>query len=372
MSFSRNRRRPVIQPIQTGNAYLSDRSRKLSIQRLSPLSGVMSAQMDSLDSVVSGYGSTKGEIRSSERQALRKLRIPETTSNVARLTSPEMLQFVARLNNPDFDPPSYNCVRRGIAVTSPSPAGQTMFGERSAISVPSSPDALLMSLSVTLSASYKPSSSPLSAIYTPSPSPHEASIRYMQLAEIQQSRLGLWEQGPRRFGRLEDADVFVRPLPLGRCRREIRSWSEDLVTPSSASPSSALPSSRRLSVRAIIHSKAHVPIGLKREFDLDALRATIPDPLPSPQSPSVNREALLSSLWPSNGEQPAPCPAESSDNEEDNEDGEYNGSDGHAKKAAEAITSLPPVKRQRLSTQSIAVPISEHPLFPVTFVRNER
>ncbi|UKZ75557.1 hypothetical protein TrVFT333_003244 [Trichoderma virens FT-333] len=353
MSFSRNRRhrRPIIiEPIQTGHANLLDRPHRFSRRRLSPLSGAISTDVHSLNSVVPGFGNMRREMRFAERQALRKIRIPDATSAVVPFT------------NPGFEPAYYgSCVRRSIIVESPSARGHHMPGGRGGIPLPCSPGTLRMSLSVTLSANVTPTS----------PS-SESDIRRMQLADIQRSRLELWEQGPKRFGRLEDADVFVRPLPLKTSHEDVRSLSEDPGTPSTTSSSSPLPSpallsptstsSRRLSVRAIIHSKSHSPIGLKREFDLDALRATIPDPLPSPRSPNFNAEALLSNLEPLNRKRRASYPPDAasidaSGVEEEDEDGEE-GRDGDVRNTAKTVTSPRPSKRRRFSAQSIAVPIN--------------
>ncbi|KAJ4862739.1 hypothetical protein T069G_03693 [Trichoderma breve] len=205
----------------------------------------------------------------------------------------------------------------------------------------------------------------------------ESDIRRRHLADLQRARLKLWQQGTRRFGRLEDADVFVRPLSLAKSHENIGSPSRDPDTPSNVSPPSPFPSSplpspalpspastlsRRLSVRAIIHSKSHSPIGLKRDFDLDALKATIPDPLPSPRSPNFNPEALLSVLEPLNRKRRPSCSPDSdstntSNNENDNEDG-AEGSDGDARMTEDTTASPEPCKRPRVSTQPTVVPIN--------------
>ncbi|KAL7943085.1 hypothetical protein V8C42DRAFT_329613 [Trichoderma barbatum] len=360
MSFSRNRRlrRLVIEPIQTSNATTSNISGRFLRRRLGPLSGITSTEINSLGLVGSRYGSTKREMRPSlERQALKKLDIPEATSGVIEFTN---------LGSGPVYHGAY--IRRAIIVKSPSSAGgHHMPKGRGHTSLPHSPNTLRMSLSITLSTSYTPKS----------PS-DESELRRKQLADIQRSRLGLWEQGSKRFGRLEDADVFVRPLPLRRCLNGNRSPSEDPYTPSPASTPSSLSSptlipptptsptsasSRRLSVRAIIHSKSNTPVGLKREFDLDALRATIPDPLPSPRSPNFDREALLSNLRPLNRKRRASSPADSDsldarDNKDDNEGEEADGSYGNVEEIAETATSPQPSKRRRVSSQHIAVPIN--------------
>lgn len=296
-----------------------------------------------------------------EKQALHRLQISGAAPNVVRHANPRV--------NPTYIGP---CVRRpSIAVeTPPSARGHQIPASRGDISLPCSPTTLHMSLSVTLSANYTPASPSC-----------ESDIRRRHFADFQRARLELWRQGAQRFGRLEDADVFVRPRPLEKSHENIGSPSRDpnspfTVSPSSPLPSPALPSpaspsptstlSRRLSVQAKIHSNSHSPIVLKREFDLDALRKTIPDPLPSPRSPNFNPEALLSVLEPLNRKRRASCSPDSdstntSNNENDNEDG-AEGSDGDAGMTEETTASPEPCKRPRVSTQSTVVPISEFPL----------
>jgi hypothetical protein len=125
--------------------------------------------------------------------------------------------------------------------------------------------------------------------HTQSSSRRQSMLTYRdkRLQQVRQ-RHSLWEQGHRLFGLPEEADVFVKPLHLNRPLREIRSWSEE--------PSSASSSSQRVFVRAIIRSKSRGLIAVKREFDLDRLRETVLDPLPSSQSSNFNCEVLLSRL----------------------------------------------------------------------------
>ncbi|QYS97008.1 hypothetical protein H0G86_004243 [Trichoderma simmonsii] len=314
--------------------------------------------MSSLDSVVSGVCRTRREMRFVQKQALHRLHIPVTAPNVARQA------------NPGFDPTYFGpCVRRPlIAVESPYARGHHhISGNRGDNSLPCSPTTLHMSLSVTLSANYN----------TPVSPSCESDIPRRHLADFQRARIELWRQGAQRFGRLEDADVFVRPLPLGKSHENIGSPSRDpdspfTVSPSSPLPSPALPSpaspsptstlSRRLSVQAKIHSNSHSPIVLKREFDLDALRDTIPDPLPSPRSPNFNPEALLSVLEPLNRKRRASCSPDSdstnaSNDENDKEYGDK-GSDGDAEMTAETMASPEPFQRPRVSAQHTVVPIN--------------
>ncbi|KAL7817407.1 hypothetical protein V8C26DRAFT_399044 [Trichoderma gracile] len=122
-------------------------------------------------------------------------------------------------------------------------------------------------------------------------------LRKRQLEEMQGSQLLLWEEGYERLGRLDDAHVFVRALPLTGARSPTSSTSEepDVPTSSLSSPKSTVP--KRLSLRAIIHSRSNPPFGLKREFDLDALRETIPEPLVGrDMSHHFDREKWLSKL----------------------------------------------------------------------------
>ncbi|KAM0460141.1 hypothetical protein ACHAO4_002272 [Trichoderma viride] len=110
----------------------------------------------------------------------------------------------------------------------------------------------------------------------------------VELQRIQHHRLSLWERGHRIFGLPEEADYLVKPLHLKRPLREIRSWSKE--------SSSTSPLSQRVFVHAVINSESPDSIALEREFDLRRLRATVLDPLPSPQSKNFNREVLLSRL----------------------------------------------------------------------------
>ncbi|KAJ6442877.1 Chromatin structure-remodeling complex subunit rsc1 [Purpureocillium lavendulum] len=108
---------------------------------------------------------------------------------------------------------------------------------------------------------------------------------------FQRFREGLWRRGSKDFGNSDHADVFVSAV--------------ELRGPSVADDGDEVADKSLLSVRVIIHSKNRSPRGLRREFDLTALRATIPEPLPSPRSPNFDRVSLLSVL---EGEGPSmPC-----------------------------------------------------------------
>ncbi|OAQ79324.1 hypothetical protein VFPFJ_09810 [Purpureocillium lilacinum] len=111
---------------------------------------------------------------------------------------------------------------------------------------------------------------------------------------FQRFREGLWRRGSRDFGNYEHADVFVSAAELRRL--------------SCATDGDGVVDSSQLSVRVVIHSKDRSPRGLKRDFDLVALRATIPEPLPSPRSPNFDRASLLSVL---EGEAAPSSPCES-------------------------------------------------------------
>ncbi|UNI23414.1 hypothetical protein JDV02_009234 [Purpureocillium takamizusanense] len=99
---------------------------------------------------------------------------------------------------------------------------------------------------------------------------------------FQRFREGLWRRGSQDFGNCEHADVFVSAAEL---RRLSGATNGDVAADKS-----------QLSVRVVIHSKDRSPRGLKREFDLVSLRATIPEPLASPRSPNFDRASLLSVL----------------------------------------------------------------------------
>ncbi|KAL6889413.1 hypothetical protein HDV57DRAFT_486838 [Trichoderma longibrachiatum] len=103
--------------------------------------------------------------------------------------------------------------------------------------------------------------------------------RKRQLEEMRDWQVFLWGRGWERLGRIDDAHVFVRALPLTGTRNPTASTTSegpDVPTSSLSSPTSTVP--RRLSLRAIVHSGTNPPFGLRREFDLDALRKTIPEP----------------------------------------------------------------------------------------------
>lgn len=102
--------------------------------------------------------------------------------------------------------------------------------------------------------------------------PGAAAFRHLR---FQRFREDLWRQGRRTFGNASRADVFVIPMDLRR----------PFMTPTSATGATILANSDRLTVRAVIYSKSHSPIALTRNFDLGVLRATIPEPLPSPCTP---------------------------------------------------------------------------------------
>ncbi|RCI13214.1 hypothetical protein L249_0178 [Ophiocordyceps polyrhachis-furcata BCC 54312] len=90
---------------------------------------------------------------------------------------------------------------------------------------------------------------------------------------FQSFRVGLWQRGLTDFGRVDDDTFFVMPVALRQ--------------------PTAVTDGDRLFISAVIHSKNRKPKGIKREFDLRQLRATVPEPLPSPRSPNFDRDSLL-------------------------------------------------------------------------------
>lgn len=101
---------------------------------------------------------------------------------------------------------------------------------------------------------------------------------------FQQFRKRLWHLGSKEFGNKGNDAVFVVATELPR----------PLSGPRDAKGApSPLVEEGRMPVRAVIRSRGRKPIGLRREFDLRELRATIPEPLPSPRSPNFDRSSLL-------------------------------------------------------------------------------
>ncbi|KAH8121815.1 hypothetical protein FP744_10007065 [Trichoderma asperellum] len=274
MSSSRSRRapRPVIAPIKTDTASFPDGCHRFSNRLSIPYSGMTRSRLNSL-------GCAQDVIHSSASPMRRNLSVPEVMSDTSEVMTPFGTVWISRQVCPtpvsDVSPRTKGwpavVEAHAIRPRQMSMGHGDMFRQSTA-------GALRMSY-VNLSANRRRSMPAYGAAHRQ---------LHMQLQQIRQYRHSLWEQGHRIFGRSEEADFLVKPLQLRRPRREIRSWSEG--------PSSASPLSKRVWVRAIIRSKSHVPIGLKREFDLDDLRATIPDPIPSPQSSNFNREVLLSRL----------------------------------------------------------------------------
>ncbi|RDA82370.1 hypothetical protein CP532_5332 [Ophiocordyceps camponoti-leonardi (nom. inval.)] len=90
---------------------------------------------------------------------------------------------------------------------------------------------------------------------------------------FQSFRVGLWQRGLMDFGKVDDETFFVMPVSLRQ--------------------PTAVTEGDRLFISAVIHSKNRKSRGIKREFDLRQLRATVPEPLPSPRSPNFDRDSLL-------------------------------------------------------------------------------
>ncbi|PFH57804.1 hypothetical protein XA68_14548 [Ophiocordyceps unilateralis] len=91
--------------------------------------------------------------------------------------------------------------------------------------------------------------------------------------QFQRFRVGLWQRGPQDFGKVDKDTIFVMPIAL---RQPLSVTDAD-----------------RLLINAVIHSKGRKSMGIRREFDLRQLRATVPEPLPSPRSPNFDRNLLL-------------------------------------------------------------------------------
>ncbi|KAF7557206.1 hypothetical protein G7046_g6087 [Stylonectria norvegica] len=82
-----------------------------------------------------------------------------------------------------------------------------------------------------------------------------------------------------------EADLMVVPVEHRRLSSIASSNQEGaLLTP--------VPQDGRLTIRVVIHSRDRKPAVLTRTFDLDELRATIPDPSPSPQVQAGRRASL--------------------------------------------------------------------------------
>ncbi|KAK1752558.1 hypothetical protein QBC47DRAFT_363311 [Echria macrotheca] len=86
------------------------------------------------------------------------------------------------------------------------------------------------------------------------------------------------------FGNASDASCFVSPLAL---RRSSESSSTDDATDDAASPAPRPQVGNRVTIRARVRPRelGRKPFLLKREFDMDELRATIPEPSPNLKEP---------------------------------------------------------------------------------------
>lgn len=119
---------------------------------------------------------------------------------------------------------------------------------------------------------------------------------------FQRFREGLRRRGSKEFGNIGTAGVLVMPLEL---RRPSTTNGEE----SQQEESPPIPENGPLPIRVVIRSKDRSPVGLRRDFDLSELRATVPEALPSPRPPNFDRGALLAAI-PPEGAAPLPtCPA---------------------------------------------------------------
>ncbi|KJZ77368.1 hypothetical protein HIM_03092 [Hirsutella minnesotensis 3608] len=93
-------------------------------------------------------------------------------------------------------------------------------------------------------------------------------------------RAMLWKQGARTYGDSGHDAVFVKPTRLPKL----------LASPADKGQRNhESRTARKLHVCAAIHSKGRAPIIVKRDFDLEQLQATIPDPIPSPRTHHPDR-----------------------------------------------------------------------------------
>ena len=133
------------------------------------------------------------------------------------------------------------------------------------------------------------SSAPLSARRRSMPS-GPAAFRHLN---FQRFRENLWQRGHQLFGNTTRADAFVMPMKL---RLPFSTKSTGGGADDDRDIPYVLRSGGRVRVRAVVRSKGHTPIGLTREFDLDTLHSTIPEPSPSPRTPNFERGASLVAL----------------------------------------------------------------------------
>lgn len=119
------------------------------------------------------------------------------------------------------------------------------------------------------------------------PSPRQNSL---------QTREGLQAWGHVFFGNPADASCFVTAMAL---RRSSESSSTDETMDDPASPAKSPLGRSRVTIRARVRPRelTRKPFLLKREFDMDGLRATVPEPLPNSAVPAPRRlSADLSKL----------------------------------------------------------------------------
>ena len=112
-------------------------------------------------------------------------------------------------------------------------------------------------------------------------------LRYLR---FQRYREHLWQHGRRHFGDCSGADAFILPVKLP----DYNTQSLPLVSRYDT-----------VRVHTVIHSEGHSPIGMAREFNLASLRATVPEPTPSPRTPNFDSRGLLSAIMAVDAETPS-------------------------------------------------------------------
>lgn len=326
MSSLRSRRshHPIIPPIKTDTASFSDGCRRFSHRLSIPYGGMTRSRINSLSCAQEVLNSSASPMR-------RNLSVPEVMHDASEVRTPLGTVWISRsvYPTPVSEASPHTNVWPAVLEAHVIRPRQMSMGHN---------DMFRQNAAGALCASHAAPANRRQSM------PYGAAKRaiYMQLQQIQQHRHLLWEQGHRVFGRRDEADFIVKALQLRRPRREVGSWAQG--------PSFASPLSKRVLVRAIIRSKSRVPIGIKREFGLDDLRATILDPIPSPQSNNFNCEVLLSRLELSDEDLGPQSPVDS----ETADDGD---SDVVVKREK---TDMPPIlKHPRFVPKATSVPMSK-------------
>lgn len=110
-----------------------------------------------------------------------------------------------------------------------------------------------------------------------------SSANDLRHLHFQKFREYLWQQGRRYFGDGSAADAFVLPVQLPGGEAQLDSLGRGVCYGT-------------VRVHTVIHSEGQSPIGMAREFDLASLRATVPEPTPTPRTPNFDSKGLLSAL----------------------------------------------------------------------------